>query len=107
MEEVTINPTLELPELTQEEEIDSWRAQTELCVHQDSVERSSDPTKDWPGLARKCPGVSSEGLGQWWPGAGLGAVSLAVRAWDLLKEATIIFIISTIVWPQVNNREGI
>ena len=29
-----------------------------------------------------------------------------VCAWDLLKEVTIIFIISTIVWPQVNNREG-
>ena len=26
-------------------------------------------------------------------------------AWDLLKEVTIIFITSTIVWPQVNNRE--
>ena len=27
-------------------------------------------------------------------------------AWDLLKEVTIIFITSTIVWPQVNNRGG-
>ena len=32
-------------------------------------------------------------------------MSAAVRAWDLLKEVTIIFITSTIVWPQVNNRE--
>ena len=38
--------------------------------------------------------------------SGLGAVSVAVHAWDLLKEVTIIFITSTIVWPQVNNREG-
>ena len=38
--------------------------------------------------------------------AGLGALSVAVCAWDLLKEVTIIFIISTIVWPQVNNREA-
>ena len=30
----------------------------------------------------------------------------AVHAWDLLKEVTINFITSTIVWPQVNNREG-
>ena len=37
--------------------------------------------------------------------SGLGAVSVAVHAWDLLKEVTIIFITSTIVWPQVNNRE--
>ena len=36
----------------------------------------------------------------------LGALSAAVRAWDLFKEVTIIFITSTIVWPQVNNREG-
>ena len=32
--------------------------------------------------------------------------SVAVHAWDLLKEVAIFFIISTIVWPQVNNREG-
>ena len=37
---------------------------------------------------------------------GVGALSVAVHAWDLLKEVTIIFITSTIVWPQVNNREG-
>ena len=28
------------------------------------------------------------------------------HAWDLLNEVTIIFITSTIVWPQVNNRQG-
>ena len=33
---------------------------------------------------------------------GLGALSVAVGAWDLLKELAIIFIISTIV----DNREG-
>ena len=33
------------------------------------------------------------------------ALSVAVPAWDLLKEVTIIFITSSIVWPQVNNRE--
>ena len=38
--------------------------------------------------------------------SGLGAVSVAVHAWDLLKEVTIIFITSTIVWPQANNKEG-
>ena len=36
----------------------------------------------------------------------MGAVSAAVHAWDLLKEVTIIFITSTIVWPQVNSRVG-
>ena len=46
LEEVAINPTIELPELTQDWEIDSWRAQTEPCAHQDLGERSSDPTRD-------------------------------------------------------------
>ena len=32
LEEVAINPTIELPELTQDWEIDSWRAQTETCA---------------------------------------------------------------------------
>ena len=40
------NPTTELPELIQDWETDSWRAQTETCVHQDPGERSSDPTRD-------------------------------------------------------------
>ena len=39
-------------------------------------------------------------MGQPWPAA-LGALSVAMRAWDLLKEVAIIFITSTIVWPQV------
>ena len=40
-------------------------------------------------------------MGQWWPAAGLGALSVAVHAWRLLRDITIIFITSTIVWPQV------
>jgi len=32
-------------------------------------------------------------------------LSAEVHAWDLLKEVIIIFITSTIVCPQVNNRE--
>ena len=94
----------ELPELTQDWEIDSWRVQTDLA-HQDPGERSSDPTRDWLRLAWECPGVSAEAWGQWWPAAGLGALSVAVHTWHLLKEVTIIFITSTIVWPQVNSRE--
>ena len=42
-------------------------------------------------------------MGQQWPAAGLGTLSVLVVAWDLLKEVTIIFITSIIVWPQVNN----
>ena len=44
-------------------------------------------------------------MGQWWPAAGLGALSVAVHTWDLLKEVTIIFITSTIVWSHVDSRE--
>ena len=36
----------------------------------------------------------------------MGALSVAVHSWDLLKEVPIIFITSTIVWPQVKSREG-
>ena len=63
--------------------------------------QESDP--DFPG---ECLGVSSRGEGWWWHAAGLGELSVAVHTWDLLKEVTIIFITSTIVWPQVNSREG-
>ena len=31
-------------------------------------------------------------MSQWWPAAGLGALNVAVHAWGLLKEVTIIFI---------------
>ena len=30
--------------------------------------------------------------------------SVALRAWDLLKEVAIFFITSTIVWPQVKQQ---
>ena len=46
LEEVTINPTIEQPELIQEWETNSWLAQTEPCTYQDPGERSSDPTRD-------------------------------------------------------------
>ena len=101
-----LTPSTELPELTQDWEIDSWRAQQNL-VHQDPGERGSDPTGVCPRLACGCPGVSGEGVGRWWSPAGLGAWTVAVHAWDLLREVTIIFITSTIVWPQVNGRDGI
>ena len=51
-------------------------------------------------------GVSGGGVGWRWPAAGLGALSSAVPAWDLLKEVTVIFTISTIVWSQVKQLGG-
>ena len=46
------------------------------------------------------------GMGGQWPAAGSGALSVAVHAWDLLKEVAIIFIAPTIVWPQVKQQGG-
>ena len=40
------------------EETDSWRAQTQTCMHQDSGEGSSDLIRDWPRHVCECPGVS-------------------------------------------------
>ena len=45
-------------------------------------------------------------MGWWWPAAGFGPLSTAVHTWDLLKDVAIIFITSTIVWPQVNKGEA-
>ena len=63
MEEVAINPTIELLELTEDWEIDSWRAQQNL-VHQDPGERNSDPTADFPAGVQKS-------LAKAWVGGGL------------------------------------
>ena len=41
-----------------------------------------------------------------WPALGSEALSAAVHAWYLLKEVTIIFITSTIIWPQVKQQGG-
>ena len=59
-------------------------------VHQDSGERR---------LACGCPRVSGEGIGWKCPAAVLGARTVAVHAWDLLREVITIFITSTMVWP--------
>ena len=46
LEEVAINSTIELQELTRDWETNYWQAQTEPCVHQDPGKKSSDPTRD-------------------------------------------------------------
>ena len=91
--------------ITQDWETGSWRAQQNI-VHKDPGERNSDTTGYCPGLNCGCLGVSCEGMGQWWPAAGLGAWTVAGHAWTLLRKFAIIFITSIIVWPQVNSREG-
>ena len=69
-------------------------------------EKCNDSTRGRPRLACECPGVSNVDVGQPWPAEGSGALSVAVQAWDLLKEVTIIFNISKIVWPQVKQQGG-
>ena len=62
--------------------------------------QQTDP--DSPMSVQQCPAEA-------WVCGGLlqgGALRVAVLVGDLLKEVTINFITSTIVWPQVNNREG-
>ena len=72
-------------------------------MHQDPGEKNSDHTGDCPRLVCGCLGVSDVGMGGWWPAAGLGARTVAVHAWDPLREVTIIFITSIIVGPQVSS----
>ena len=40
-------------------------------------------------LTRECPGASGRGLGQRWPAVGLGALSVAVPAWEILREVNL------------------
>ena len=102
-----INPTIELPELTQDWGNRLLEGTNRTLCASGPRRKKEWPTKDWFRLSCECPGVSSRSVGQQWPAAGLRAMSEAVGAWDLFSEVTIIFITSTIVWPQVNNREGI
>ena len=84
----------------------AWRVQTKPCVLQDLRERSNDPTRDWPRLAREFPGISGGGVGRWWPAAGSEPLGAAVHAQDLLKEVAIVFITSTRVWSLVKQQWG-
>ena len=68
LKEVTTNPIIELPELTQDWETDSWQAKTEPCVHQDPGERRAvTPQETDPGL----PMSIQESLAEVWIGSGL------------------------------------
>ena len=46
-------------------------------------------------------------MGQQWPAAGLGALSVALHARDLLKEVTIIYSTSTIVSVQFSSGQSL
>ena len=51
------------------------------------------------------PGSVQESPSEVWVGSGL-MQGVAMGEWDLLKEVTIIFITSTIVWLQVKQQGG-
>ena len=68
-------------------------------VHTRTQEKGAvTPQEPEPDLSMSVQ-ESGRGVDWWWPAAGLGTRSVDVQAWDILKEVTIIFITSTIVWP--------
>ena len=79
--------------------ISNWQYQPVSAYAQIHVHTSCHSENH--GISKIVSPSSGRGTGWRWPAAGLGAQSIAVSAWDLLKEVTIIFNISTIVWPQV------
>ena len=79
--------------------ISNWQYQPVCAYAQIHVHTSCHSENH--GISKIVSPSSGRGTGWRWPAAGLGAQSVAVSAWDLLKEVTIIFNISTIVWPQV------
>ena len=55
-------------------------------------------------LTQTCPGLPGS---LWQRGGSAGACCrVSSASWDLLKEVTVVFITSTIVWPQVKQQGG-
>ena len=67
MEEVAINPATEPPELTQDWETDSWRAQTEPVCTRTQEKGAVTPRETGPDL----PVSVQESLVEVWVGGGL------------------------------------
>ena len=81
----------------------TWRAQTKPCVHQEKGTVTPQETdSDFP------MSVQPSWTEVWVSGGLLQGQGHLVQqcAQDLLKEVTIIFITSTIVWPQVKQYGG-
>ena len=77
-----------------------------FCAHQDSRERSSDPTKDWTRLAYECLGVSGRGMGWQWPAAGSGSLAAAVLGGTVCWNKYL-WRISPLPLPQSTGRKHI
>ena len=104
LEEVTIYPIIELPELTQDWGNKFLEGTDKTLCTPGPRRKEQWPHKRLTQICLWCPGVSSRGIGQWWPAAGLKAPSAAVCAWKHLKEVSIFFITSTMVWSQVKQQ---
>ena len=53
------------------------------CIAGVHLSTTASKPRAQPRRARECPGVSGGGMGWRWPAAGLGALRVAVHAWDL------------------------
>ena len=101
-----MNPTIEPPELTQEWGNRLLEGTDRTFVRTRTQEKGAvTPHETDPDLpvnvqeSRPDAWVSSGQLQGW-------GQSVALRAWDLLKEVAIFFITSTIVWTQVKYQGG-
>ena len=86
-------------------ETDSWREKQKLVCTRTQEKGAVTPKEADPDM----PVSVQESPAEAWVSSGLlqgQGHSAAVRAWDLLQEVAIIFIISTIVWPQVKQKGG-
>ena len=95
MEEVAINPTIELPELKQEWKQTLGGHKQNLVCTKTQEKGAVTPQETDPDL----PMSVQASLEEAWVSSGL------LQGWgcarDLLKEVAIVSITSTIVWPQV------
>ena len=104
LEVIAINPTIEPPELTK-----YWGnrlsedTKIKCCVTRTQEKGAVTPHETDPDLpvnvqeSRPDAWVSSGQLQGW-------GQSVALCAWDFLKEVAIFFITSTIVWPRVKQQ---
>ena len=106
MEEVTINPTIEPPELTQNRGKQTLGGHKQNLVCPRTQEKGAVTPQETNPDMPVSPGVSRGGVGRQWPASWLETLSAATHAPDLLKEVTIVFMTSTIVWPQVKEQGG-
>ena len=87
-----INPTIEPPELTQDwgnRLPEGTKQNKKNLVYTRTQEKGAVIPQRLTQTCCECPGVPGGGVGWWWPAAGLGALSVVVPAWDLLKEVCI------------------